>query len=86
MREINYQTQGTCSRLIRILLDDNDVIDSVQFMGGCPGNTHGLAAMLKGQRAADVVERLRGIDCGGKGTSCPDQLSRALAKALQSAV
>lgn len=83
MKEINYPTQGTCSRLIHIELSDDNVIQDVQFLGGCMGNLRGIAALVKGQRAQDVIARVRGIDCGGKGTSCPDQLSKALAKALE---
>lgn len=85
MKELVYPTQGTCSRLIRVVLDDNHIIQDVQFMGGCMGNLKGIASLVKGQKAEDVIPRLNNIDCGGKGTSCPDQLSKALAKAVESA-
>ncbi len=85
MKEINYVTQGTCSKLIHLVLDDNNVIQDVQFMGGCNGNLQGIAALVKGQKAEDVIGRVRGISCNGRPTSCPDQLSIALAKALESA-
>ncbi len=83
MKEINYQTSGTCARLIHIELDDNDVIQNVQFLGGCHGNTQGIAALVKGQKATDVISRVRGIQCNGKPTSCPDQLSYALEQAMK---
>ena len=86
MKIINYPTQGTCSRLIHVELDDNNVIQDVQFLGGCMGNLKGIASLVRGQKAEDVIARVRGIDCGGKGTSCPDQLSKALSKALESAL
>lgn len=85
MKELMYPTQGTCSRLIRVVLTDDNLIQDVQFMGGCMGNLKGICSLVKGQKAQDVIARLKGIDCGGKGTSCPDQLSKALAKAIESA-
>lgn len=86
MKEINYVTQGTCSKLIHVVLDDNNVIQDVQFMGGCNGNLQGIAALVKGQKAQDVIGRVRGISCNGRPTSCPDQLSLALSKAIESAL
>ncbi len=77
-REIVYNTQGTCSRQIIIGLDDRDVVTRVQFVGGCMGNTQGVASLAKGMTAQEVISRLEGIMCGSKGTSCPDQLARAL--------
>lgn len=82
MKEINYQTQGTCARIIHIEIDDNNIIKEVIFMGGCMGNTQGVAALAKGQSVENVIAKLRGIQCGNKGTSCPDQLSKALEQAL----
>lgn len=78
MKELIFETQGTCSKAIRIVLDENNVVDQVQFMGGCAGNTTGISALVRGMKAEDVVAKLRGITCGFKNTSCPDQLSRAL--------
>jgi len=86
MKEITYPTQGTCSRLIHVVLDDEDRIQEVEFVGGCNGNLKGVAALVKGQKAQDVIGRVQGISCSGRPTSCPDQLSKALAKALQSAL
>lgn len=72
-----YKTRGTCSQMIEFDVE-NDVIRSVQFYGGCAGNTQGLSALLRGMKVDDAIERLQGIQCGMKGTSCPDQLARAL--------
>lgn len=72
-----FQTQGTCSRQIDIRLD-GDTIREVAFTGGCHGNTQGIAALVRGMRVEEAIARLEGIDCRGKGTSCPDQLARAL--------
>lgn len=80
-----YPTTGTCSRFIHVVLDDDNVIQHVEFMGGCHGNLQGIAALVKGQKAQDVIGRVKGISCNGKPTSCPDQLSLALAKAMESA-
>ena len=72
-----YITRGTCSR--KIILDiDGDIINSVEFIGGCSGNTQGIMSLVKGTSVSETIERLKGIDCNGKGTSCPDQLSKAL--------
>ncbi len=78
MKHIQYQTQGTCSVLIDVTADDNDVIQDVAFLGGCDGNLQGICRLVKGQKIDDVISRLDGIQCGGKPTSCPDQLCRAL--------
>lgn len=77
----SYATNGTCSRRIDITLNDNGVIEEVVFDSGCPGNTHGVAALVKGMTADEAIARLEGIDCRGRGTSCPDQLAKALREA-----
>ena len=78
IRRESFQTcDAVCSRQIDIELD-GDVIKSVQYTGGCHGNTQGLSALVIGMKKADVIARLDGINCKGRGTSCPDQLSRAL--------
>jgi len=82
MKEINYVTTGTCSKLIHIELDDNNIIQDVRFLGGCNGNLQGICALIKGQRPEDVIARVKGISCNDKPTSCPDQLARALEEAL----
>ena len=71
-----YNTHGTCSRQIEIELD-GDVIRRVRFIGGCTGNTQGLSRLVEGMRVDEVIHRLKGIQCRA-GTSCPDQLARAL--------
>ena len=76
-KKIVYPTKGVCSQAIAIELED-DVVKSVQFMGGCQGNTQGVAMLVRGMKVEEVIARLEGINCGGKGTSCPDQLARAL--------
>ena len=76
-----YNTKGTCSRQIIVELEDG-VVQSVQFVGGCNGNTKGISSLVAGMKAEDVVRRCRGITCGMKPTSCPDQLARALQEAM----
>ncbi len=76
-KHIEYVTSGTCSRMIIIDVDD-DVITDCKFVGGCSGNTQGVAALVKGRRINEVIETLQGIKCGPRSTSCPDQLSKAL--------
>jgi len=74
-----YYTQGTCAQAIAIDVDDaTGTINEVQFIGGCNGNTKGIASLVKGQKVEDVIARLEGITCGAKPTSCPDQLACAL--------
>lgn len=81
-RHICYTTEGTCSRQIDITLEEG-VIRSVSFTGGCQGNQQGIAALVQGLTVEQVVSRLEGIDCKGKGTSCPDQLAKALKQTLR---
>lgn len=78
MRHFEYQTVGTCSRQINIDIDDNNVIRNVQFIGGCDGNTQGIMKLVNGMDAEVVKNKLKGILCGNKNTSCPDQLACAL--------
>ena len=77
-KKFTYKTQGTCSKSIEIELE-GDIVKSVRFEGGCHGNTQGIGLLTRGMQAADVIARLEGIDCKGRGTSCPDQLAKALA-------
>ena len=72
-----YKTSGTCSRAINFEIEDG-VVKNVRFEGGCAGNTIGLAKLVEGMKVEDVIERLEGVMCGFKSTSCPDQLARAL--------
>lgn len=79
--KLNYLTSGTCANAIDIELEGERVM-AVCFVGGCHGNAQGVAALAAGQPASEIIERLQGIECGTKGTSCPDQLATALAEAL----
>ena len=75
--QYEYKTKGTCSQKIFFDIEDGKLIN-VKFLGGCNGNTQGVAALVKGMAVDEVIARLEGIDCGGRGTSCPDQLANAL--------
>ena len=72
-----YNTTGTCSRLIDVEIVDGKIQD-VKFTGGCHGNLQGISQLVKGMTPAQVIGRLKGIRCGNKATSCPDQLAAAL--------
>lgn len=74
---MEYQTKGVCSSKIIVELEGN-IIQSVQFIGGCPGNTMGISKLCVGRDIDEVIQLLSGIDCRGRGTSCPDQLAKAL--------
>ncbi len=74
---MRYKTHGTCAQAIDVELKDG-VIDSVVFYGGCNGNLQGISSLVKGMKPEDAIERLKGIKCGFKPTSCPDQLALAL--------
>lgn len=76
-----YQTHGTCSRKITLEIEDG-IIKNVSFLGGCNGNLQGICRLVTGKNAAEVRDLLAGVNCGGKGTSCPDQLSKAITAAL----
>ena len=76
----NYLPSGVCSRSITIDIDENDVIQSVTFFGGCNGNLKGISALVAGMKADDVIEKLKEIKCGFKQTSCPAQLAVALSE------
>ena len=79
---MRYQTKGTCASAIDIELDGN-IIKSVAFTGGCNGNLKGISALVVGMNVEDAISRLKGIRCGFKATSCPDQLARALESMTQ---
>lgn len=78
---MTYRTKGTCSTAIDIEMD-GDIIRSVRFTGGCNGNLQGISSLVTGMRAQDAIGRLKGIRCGFKPTSCPDQLAQALEAVL----
>ncbi len=76
-----YKTRGTCSREISFELE-NGIVKNISFYGGCNGNLKGISALAEGKPAEEVIESLKGIKCGFKPTSCPDQLAIALQEAL----
>ena len=76
-QRIVYTPQGVCSKLM-IVEEADGKIEEVQIVGGCHGNGQGMCALLKGMRVNDAISRLEGIDCHGRGTSCPDQMAKAL--------
>lgn len=78
MKNYIYKTSGVCSREIHIDIDDSQVIANVRYVGGCSGNTQGVAALVKDMTIDEAISRLSGIKCGMKSTSCPDQLAVAL--------
>ena len=81
MAHYTYKTSGTCSK--EIIFDVEDwIIKSVKFVGGCPGNTVGVAMLCEGRKVEDVIKLLDGVKCGLKQTSCPDQLAKALKEVL----
>ena len=77
MKKYTYRTKGVCS--VEITFEsDGEIVKNIIFRGGCNGNTQGVAALADGMRAEELVKRLRGTDCNGRGTSCPDQLAKAI--------
>ena len=81
-KQFSYTTHGVCSRQIDLAIED-DIIVEAKFTGGCHGNTQGVAALVIGLNVDEAIRRLKGIKCGMKNTSCPDQLSRALEAAKE---
>ena len=77
-----YKTKGTCSALIHTDMDKDHIIRAIDFVGGCNGNLQGISHLVTGMKAEDVLDRLEGIRCGLKPTSCPDQLAHALREML----
>lgn len=80
--EYTFIPRGVCSRKITFEINDG-IVSKVRFSGGCAGNTQGLAALIEGMKAEDVIKRLSGIRCGFKSTSCPDQMAEAIKEALK---
>lgn len=78
--QYSYKPHGVCSRMITFDIED-DIVTNIRFSGGCSGNTKGLSALAEGMTADEIIQRLSGIRCGFKGTSCPDQLAKAVAEA-----
>lgn len=82
MYHYNYVTEHTCSQLISLDLD-GDVVKNINFMGGCNGNLQGISKLVEGMTVDKIEEKLQGIKCGRKPTSCPDQLAKAVRKAYE---
>ncbi len=80
--QYSYTPHGVCSRAILIDAEDG-IVNQVKFVGGCSGNTQGIAALVQGMPLDEVVKRLEGIKCGSRPTSCPDQLAKALKKVAE---
>lgn len=78
---ITYRPKGACSRLMRVEVEDG-IIRQVEVQGGCSGNLQGISRLLVGMPVQQAIERMEGVRCGGKPTSCPDQLAKALRQAL----
>ena len=81
INHIEYNTKGTCSRKVIVDVEDGVIID-FKFVAGCPGNTLGVSTLVKGMTVEEAISKLKGIRCGFKNTSCPDQLARALEESL----
>lgn len=81
MAVVSYKTHGICSRQINVEVEDG-IVKNVQFIGGCNGNTKGVAKLAVGRKAEELIELLKNTDCNGRGTSCPAQLAEALEVAL----
>jgi uncharacterized protein (TIGR03905 family) len=82
MASFSYPTAGVCSQEIQFEIDDKGKLHRVCFIGGCPGNLLAIGKLVEGADAAEVARTLKGNDCGGRGTSCADQLARAIEQAL----
>ena len=74
---IQYRTVGTCCQIMQVEIE-NDIILNAEFLGGCNGNLNGIKSLIKGMNIDEVIEKLQGITCGSKNTSCPDQLAKCL--------
>lgn len=82
MTRLDYKAQNVCSSRIVICIE-NDIIDSVQFIGGCPGSLRGVSSLVQGLGINSAIQKLKGIKCGAKTTSCPDQLAAALTQFIK---
>lgn len=80
--KFTYYTNGTCSQVIEFEIEDG-VVKNVQFYGGCDGNTQGVSRLVEGMKVEEVLQRLEGIRCGFKATSCPDQLCKAIRQIME---
>lgn len=82
--EVDYRPQGTCSYLMHVAVEDG-IVTKVEVEGGCNGNLQGISRLVVGMKAQEAIEKMEGIKCGFRPTSCPDQLSKALKKCLETA-
>lgn len=83
MKHYEYKQNGVCSRTVSFDIDDEQCLHNVHFLGGCPGNLSAISRLVEGRKASDVAEILKGNICGVKSTSCADQFSQAILKALE---
>lgn len=81
-KEFSFPNSGTCSKQTNFVLNDDHTIASMEVIGGCNGNLKGIGALVEGMKVEDVIDRVEGIRCGMKSTSCPDQLAKALKETL----
>lgn len=81
-KTIQYKTTGTCCQMMQVKYDNDTIVD-VDFLGGCHGNLQGIKSLIKGMKISDVINKLSGIKCGSKPTSCPDQLAKCLSEVMQ---
>lgn len=79
---VTFRPQGTCSQEMRVQLSEDNMIEKLEVLGGCSGNLQGIAALVQGMPAQEAIKKLKGIRCGFKPTSCPDQLARGLEREL----
>lgn len=83
MKKITYSPKGVCSRQMIVEIDDSNTITKVQIIGGCAGNTQGVSRLVEGMNAQEAVQRMEGIRCGFKSTSCPNELAKAIKECLE---
>lgn len=81
MKEFEYKPIGVCSSKIKLLIE-GDILKDLEVIGGCPGNLQGIKALVKGMKLTDIKDKLKGIKCGFKNTSCPDQIANAIDRYL----
>lgn len=80
--DYTHSNKGVCSISTQVQLNEDGTIGSIKVLGGCNGNLKGLSALLKGMKAREAIEKLEGITCGARKTSCPDQIAKALREAM----
>ena len=81
--EYTFRPRGVCSMQIKFEIGDDKKVRNIRFLGGCSGNTQGVAKLAEGRDANELITLLSGTDCGGRGTSCPDQLAKAIEEAIK---